>query len=260
MQKRATIRDVARLAGVSVSTVSVALNRNSKVRVSERMRHRILEVVRQLKYRPAGVGRPADFRRNPQLRSAREKLAVLVDGVYDSLGDNIYSQVQRGIGIAAAPAGKEVVLLNESSGYLPYGTVGVIIIGAPSADKLRLAGDRPQVRAMGLLDSGENCDHVTYNNREMARLGAEYLIGRHDCIGCLCYNGREIFMQRYEIMKRMIRAAGKRLGVFAGTFEAARGWYDKGFDMTIINSELAHLGSAISKEMPLLRQAIGEPR
>lgn len=62
------------------------------------------------------------------------------------------------------------------------------------------------------------------------------------------------------MLREKTRAAGKRLGVFAGTFEAARGWYDKGFDMTIINSELAHLGSAISKEMPLLRQAIGEPR
>ena len=61
------------------------------------------------------------------------------------------------------------------------------------------------------------------------------------------------------MLREKTRAAGKRLGVFAGTFDAAKGWYDKGFDMTIINSELAHLGSAISKEMPLLRQAIGEP-
>ena len=33
---------------------------------------------------------------------------------------------------------------------------------------------------------------------------------------------------------------------------------DKGFDMTIINSELALMGTAISKEMPGLREAIGE--
>lgn len=52
--------------------------------------------------------------------------------------------------------------------------------------------------------------------------------------------------------------AGKRMGVFAGTFQAAKGWYEKGFDMTIINSELALMGTAISKEMPALRDVIGE--
>lgn len=61
------------------------------------------------------------------------------------------------------------------------------------------------------------------------------------------------------MLREKTRAAGKRLGIFAGNFQAARTWYDKGFDMTIINSELALMGTAISKEMPELRGAIGEP-
>lgn len=60
------------------------------------------------------------------------------------------------------------------------------------------------------------------------------------------------------MLREKTRAAGKRLGVFAGNFQAAKSWYDKGFDMTIINSELALMGTAISKEMPGLREAIGE--
>lgn len=61
------------------------------------------------------------------------------------------------------------------------------------------------------------------------------------------------------MLREKTRAAGKRLGVFAGSFQAAKDWYDKGFDMTIINSELALMGTAISKEMPGLRDATGEP-
>ena len=61
------------------------------------------------------------------------------------------------------------------------------------------------------------------------------------------------------MLREKTRNAGKRLGVFAGNFQVARGWYDKGFDMTIINSELALLGTAVSKEIPGLREAIGEP-
>lgn len=61
------------------------------------------------------------------------------------------------------------------------------------------------------------------------------------------------------MLREKTRAAGKRLGVFAGSFQAAKDWYDKGFDMTIINSELALMGTAISREMPVLREAIGEP-
>ena len=59
-------------------------------------------------------------------------------------------------------------------------------------------------------------------------------------------------------LREKTRAAGKRLGVFAGNFQAAKNWFDKGFDMVIINSELAILGTAVSKDMPELRAAIGE--
>lgn len=61
------------------------------------------------------------------------------------------------------------------------------------------------------------------------------------------------------MLREKTAAAGKRLGIFAGNFEAARAWYEKGFDMAIINSELALLGTAVSKDMSGLREAIGEP-
>ena len=54
--KRATIRDVARECGVSVTTVSVVLN-NSPRPVREEVRQRVIEVARRLDYHPSAVAR-----------------------------------------------------------------------------------------------------------------------------------------------------------------------------------------------------------
>lgn len=62
------------------------------------------------------------------------------------------------------------------------------------------------------------------------------------------------------MLREKTAAAGKRLGVFAGSFEAAQSWCDKGFDMCIINSELALMGSAVAGGMKNLRAAIGGQR
>ncbi|MCX7799162.1 MAG: LacI family transcriptional regulator [Fimbriimonadales bacterium] len=61
----ATIRDVARLSGVSIGTVSNVLNARGG-EVSEETRRRVLEAVRRLRYRPtaANPGRPALRTRN----------------------------------------------------------------------------------------------------------------------------------------------------------------------------------------------------
>ncbi|WP_104108515.1 LacI family DNA-binding transcriptional regulator [Arthrobacter sp. N199823] len=47
-----TMRDVAKAAGVSVATVSVVVNNKPGARIGDEARHRVLEVVAQLGYRP----------------------------------------------------------------------------------------------------------------------------------------------------------------------------------------------------------------
>lgn len=42
------------------------------------------------------------------------------------------------------------------------------------------------------------------------------------------------------------KGAGKRAGIFAGNFEVASAWFAKGFDMVIVNSELALLAQALT--------------
>lgn len=57
MEAPPTIRDVARLAGVSVSTVSYVLNDYSDKFVSEELRQRVIQAAKVLNYRPNQIAR-----------------------------------------------------------------------------------------------------------------------------------------------------------------------------------------------------------
>lgn len=104
----------------------------------------------------------------------------------------------------------------------------------------------------------ENLDAIL---KEAADFVDMFFIGPGDLsmdMGIFGQNSNPKLVNAVMMMREKTRAAGKRLGIFAGNFQAAQGWYEKGFDMTIINSELALMGSAISRDMKSLRSAIGE--
>ena len=54
---RTTIRDIARAAGVHVSTVSRVINSSGDVAVRPETRQRILDAARELQYRPNAIAR-----------------------------------------------------------------------------------------------------------------------------------------------------------------------------------------------------------
>lgn len=56
-------------------------------------------------------------------------------------------------------------------------------------------------------------------------------------------------MEAIMMVREKTWAAGKRLGIFAGSFDSAADFYQKGFDMTIVNSDLGNLGNYITKEL-----------
>lgn len=209
MKKQSTIRDVAGLAGVSTSTVSVALNSTSKVRLSPELRDRVMSAVKTLDYRPTVVGRPANFERSSKPQSAQNKIVVLIDGIYSRIDDSIYGQVCQGIELELRNFGADVVLLSEDSYSVPFETSGIIVIGKLSEEKKRLVGKLPWIQAMDMIDPSTSHDHVTYDNLEMARAAAQYLIPKHQVIGCLCNQGKDFFVQRGELFGKLIKAAGQ---------------------------------------------------
>jgi len=92
-----TIRDVARAAGVSVSTVSAAVNNTDYV--SARMRARIESAVRRLHYRPSDLARGLRLQRT-------HTIAVVVP----DLSNSFYTEMVQGVKDFASAAGYTLLI------------------------------------------------------------------------------------------------------------------------------------------------------
>ncbi len=128
----ATIKDVARQAGVSVATVSRVLNGNGHVREATRMRVR--EIARELDYSPHGAARSL-------ITSRTHTIGVLLPDLYGEF----YSEVIRGIDQRAQRDGYHVLLAGERPELEPAlramrGRVDGLIIMWPELDAQLLGG------------------------------------------------------------------------------------------------------------------------
>jgi DNA-binding LacI/PurR family transcriptional regulator len=101
----ANLRDVARKAGVSTATVSRALSDPDCVR--PRTRARVLQVVRQLRYRP-----------NPHARDLRGGRSRTVGLVVSNLENPFFLDMYHYLEQEAVRQGYEIVV--ESTGYDPH--------------------------------------------------------------------------------------------------------------------------------------------
>ena len=93
----ATIKDVARVAGVSVATVSRALN--GAENVLPHTRQRILDISRELRYAPSGAA-----------RSLITRKTETVGALLPDLHGEFFSELIRGIDQAARARGLHLLL------------------------------------------------------------------------------------------------------------------------------------------------------
>ena len=90
-----TIKDVARLASVSISTVSYALNGSG--RVSEETRQKIIEAAKELNYTPNGAA-----------RSLKTKQMEII-GVFSDFSGPLHSEIIKGVQEVARNKNYEVI-------------------------------------------------------------------------------------------------------------------------------------------------------
>lgn len=98
----ATIKDVARLAGVSVATVSRVLNKNANV--SENTATLVNEAIKQLGYSPNYLGR--------NLRKCETNIIL---AIIPSTEHTFYSEILRGMQIKALELGYDIVMSTSYS-------------------------------------------------------------------------------------------------------------------------------------------------
>lgn len=176
--KRPTVKDVARLAGVGVGTVSRVLNDAGKV--SDKSRSRVQAAVTELQYVRATAAR--------ELRSgASSSIGLLVEDVADPFYSQVYRSVEsvledHGFTLLAASSGGSATQVRRLIGGLAARRVEGLVVTMPvDADESQLASlqqtgvhivfvDRPALTM--------DADSVRTDNRLGARLAIEHLLER----------------------------------------------------------------------------------
>jgi Transcriptional regulators len=175
--KRVSLKDIARIAGVSPSTVSFVLNGKAKqMRISEALAGRIMEVAKKEGYQP-----------NPVAVSLRTGKSQILGLIVENISGNFFASLARTIEDEAARYGYKVVYSStdnnhqkgkELIGMLSQRQVdGYIITPTPGMEQdiRELVNDNKPVVLMDSYFPGLDVPHVLVNNYEGVTRGMDHL-------------------------------------------------------------------------------------
>ncbi|WP_124727447.1 LacI family DNA-binding transcriptional regulator [Staphylospora marina] len=227
--KKVTIKELAEKAGVSITTVSRALNGYKDI--NPKTKARILRLAEEMDYQPSGIARSLVTKKSRTLG------LIVLDFTRSRRGHHFLFDIIYGVNDRAADLGYDVVLA-AGSPHRPQGISymelcrrrqldGVILLGAKFQDPYLhevLEASIPCV----LIDiplTAERCSFVSVDNVKAAKLAVEHLIGLgHRRIGFI--NGHEdayVSRLRLQGYRETMREAGLEEAVFHGNFEEESG-------------------------------------
>ncbi|HEX2527971.1 MAG TPA: LacI family DNA-binding transcriptional regulator [Geminicoccus sp.] len=181
----ATIKDVARLAGVSTATVSAVVNDTAYV--SPALRKKVLSAIAELRYAPSLVAR--------SLKRGRSQLIALV--VAD-LANPFFAKIVCTAEAAVAAWGYSLVVFNSDEKpdnerrilarirMLSCDGILLVPVGGSVESSRELAGMTIPTVLFGRSMEGVDFDTVTIDNRSAARRVTDYLLDLgHRSIGTI---------------------------------------------------------------------------
>lgn len=145
-----TIKDVARMANVAVSTASYALNNKGKV--SQETREKVQKIADELGYRPNGVAR--DLKRNVK--------TGIICVFFDDFGGPFYSEVLRGVQDVALCNNYNLIACTHrmTEKFLSERRVdGAIILSPNIPDEVLLKAAGPKFPIV-VMDRELQCEHI----------------------------------------------------------------------------------------------------
>jgi DNA-binding LacI/PurR family transcriptional regulator len=174
----ATIRDVARKAGVSVATVSRFLNRNAPLAPDTQAR--VVAAIRELDYVPVAAARNLSNRKT-------NAIGLLLPGI---AWDHFFPPLLRGVEAACYDAGFDLLI---SSTHHPNPLRGRAVLGEHNADGLLLFTGSvseaeivrlseksfPMVLLYSSAPRGLSIPHVVFENKDGSKKIVNHLIEVH---------------------------------------------------------------------------------
>ena len=210
---RATIRDVARRAGVAVSTASLALN--GKANVSEATRLKVLRAAEELDYHPHSIARNLA---NGQTRNLSLINPIPIDALFVG---GFFSQLVKGMYKAAAEAGYNLSLhiaddegeaTEQISSIVKARSADGLLITHPTVDAPYL--DELEARDFPFVVIGrpprEGVSYVDNDNVKVGYMAVKHLIDLgHERIAFITGSPRFTFcIDRLEGYKLALKEAG----------------------------------------------------
>jgi DNA-binding LacI/PurR family transcriptional regulator len=226
-KRPATIRDVARHAGVSVATVSRVLNDIPVVRAE--MRDRVREAIADLGYRPSSTARSLSLGRSQSIGVVAPfftspSVVERLRGVSQRTGQHGYALMLFDVETPAQRAGafRDFARLDRVDGLL--------VISLPLLDDEVEALERDRLPVV-MVDSGHpRVPHVVIDDVRGGELAAEHLLARgHRRIGFVGDRpGNPFGFTSSELRRRGFRRALRRAGVRSAPDLEARGRHGRG--------------------------------
>ena len=226
-----SIKDVARLAGVSIATVSRCMNYPEKV--SEKTRLKVQQAVVATGYSP-----------NTLAQSFRRGKTNIVMVVLPSVGDPFFSAVMRGIRIAASAQGYSVIFEDTQFNEMTDDELGTVLVSNQVDGLILLASISPfgneilSAKTKANLPVVIGCETVSpelsgfpsvhIDNVSAAREATKYLISQgHERIAMICGQASSLLTKDRE--------DGYRIAMKESRLSIKDGW--------VINGDLSISGA-----------------
>lgn len=181
-----TLKDIAKEAGVSISTVSRVLNHSSPNAASKEVQDRIWEIVRRTGYTPNFSARNLQQQKSEQSIQTPRSIACMYARTPENTADLFFSSLVRSI---EQEAFKHKYILKYSFTSLnihdpvtfrlinEYQVNGLVILGRCDKQLLTLLRQHfPNIVSTGLNKLEGKFDQVGCNGEEVSKTALEYLI------------------------------------------------------------------------------------
>jgi len=194
-----SIKDIAKQAGVSISTVSYALNGSTKV--TEETSARILAIAKELNYIP-----------NAAARSLKKRETKIIGVFLTNYSGAFYGELLQGMSEALGAHGYELIVCSgkESHRFLPEGMIdGAVVLDQTfsSTDLLTFAERGHKLVVMDRELAHDNIKQVLLDNKAGATLAIEHFVeNRHKKLYAVTGpNGSYDSQQRLEAVRQEVQ-------------------------------------------------------